>query len=54
MTSKVLVNNFRGLHLNSPDDVVVNNSTGTIGEYSSAAGGAIALGGIFTIVADLM
>ena len=27
MTSKVLVNNFRGLHLNSPDDVVVNNST---------------------------
>lgn len=30
MTSKVLVNNFRGLHLNSPDDVVVNNSTGLV------------------------
>src|SRR2546423_6599034 len=29
-TSKVLVNNFRGLHLNSPDDVVVNNSTGLV------------------------
>jgi gluconolactonase len=30
MTSKVLVNNYRGLHLNSPDDVVVNNSTGLV------------------------
>jgi len=28
--SQVLVNNFRGLHLNSPDDVVVSNSTGLV------------------------
>jgi len=28
--SQVLVNNFRGLHLNSPDDVVVSNSSGLV------------------------
>jgi hypothetical protein len=28
--SKVLVNNYRGLHLNSPDDVTVNNVTGLV------------------------
>jgi len=30
LTSKVLVNNFRGLHLNSPDDVVVSTQTGLV------------------------
>jgi hypothetical protein len=30
LTSRVLVNNFRGLHLNSPDDVVVHNETGLV------------------------
>jgi gluconolactonase len=30
LTSKVLVNNYRGLHLNSPDDCVVSNQTGLV------------------------
>jgi len=29
-TSEVIVNNFRGLHLNSTDDVVVSNNTGLV------------------------
>jgi gluconolactonase len=30
LQSQVLVNNYRGLHLNSPDDVVVHNGTGLV------------------------
>jgi gluconolactonase len=30
LESKVLVNNYRGLHLNSPDDIVQSNTTGLL------------------------